>query len=333
MKKEDSEHVRGLVAVEESRERRKQMRIPAIPGRFWLWTATILAAWAIFYWRTTQGEIESRKAKLLAQQRGVVAELGPNVLPLRDRIEAWVLGLAKPYTDDRITDEARALKFASVPGIYLRVRLADAGDVKTLRRASDDSLRDAFTGCLYQEPNVDPASGPPCKATRDCPKGTFCNEADHCVAPAQPYNMRAAYRGIRVLTEEWTVRLRTADNDKEMLLLEREYDTSVHDDIPLAIDLLTRAQYLMVVLDEAPEGKRTLPVEELQKLPHSARAALYNLKSDKDEPLLRIRRDVDATFVPAGESSPRDQRILDAQQRQVISCQFALLVKAALAAR
>jgi hypothetical protein len=329
--KEDSHHVRGLPAIEESREKRKQMRLPAIPTRFWLWLATVLAVWAIFYWKKTQGEIESRKAKLLALQRGVAAALGPKIEPLRDRIESFIVDLAKPYTQDVMTDEARSEAFASRPGIYVRLRLLDTGDVKTIRKAAAGSLRDAFTACLYKEPNVDPTSGPACKSTRDCREGTFCNEVDHCVVPAQPYNLRAAYRGMRVATEEWTVRLRTAGNDKEVLLLEREYDTAVKDDIPLAVDLLTRAEYVMIVLDEAPDGKPAQELEELEKIPHAARVALYGLKPEKDGALLKLRRDIDARYVPAGESSPtRDPGLVDAQQRQVNSCQLALHVRAAL---
>src|SRR6185369_11163191 len=94
--------------------------------------------------------------------------------------------------------------------------------------------------------------GPSCKATHECEQGNFCNETDHCMPAAQPYNMRAAFRGTRVLTDEWAVDLRAASDDLRMRLLEREFDAVVQDDVPLTIDLLTRAQFYLLVLDEDP---------------------------------------------------------------------------------
>ena len=94
--KEEQTRTRGLIAIEEARTKRKQGRLPAIPARFWLWALTVIVAWAIFYWKKTQNEIESQKAALFARQRGVVAELGVKFDPLRQRIEDWVLESAGP---------------------------------------------------------------------------------------------------------------------------------------------------------------------------------------------------------------------------------------------
>jgi len=303
----------------------------------WLWIFTILVAWAIFYWRKTQGEIESQKAGLLARQRGVVHELAPKVDPVLKRVEDWTVAAAGPYADDMVDPVLKTWDFAGLPGIYLRVRVSDAADATRMRRAANDSLRDGFTACLFHEPNPDPASGPPCRATRDCAAGTFCNEVDHCTAPAQPYNMRAAYRGARVLSEEWTVYLRTASDDMRMRLAEREFDGMVKDDIPLVIDLLTRAQFYLLVLDEppaeaGPSGRRAKPtLEEIQGVAHMARVFLFGLKGPvENKPLLRLRRMVDARLIPAGEVATTDPRVLEAQQRQANSCQLALAVREAL---
>jgi hypothetical protein len=328
--KPETNHARGLPAIQESRERRK--RFPAIPPRYLLWGFLLIVAWAVFYWKQTQNEIESWKAKLFARQRGVAAELGPKVEPLRDRIEQWVLEAAKPYAEDVVTPEVRDWDFGALPGIYLRLKLADASDVKRVRRAADDSLRDGFTSCLFHEPNPNPTSGPACHASRDCPTGTFCNEVDHCVAAAQPYNMRAVYRGIRVLTEEWTVALRTASDDMRMRLLDREFESAVLDDIPLAVDVMARAQFFMLVLDEAPaSAKPDVALEDLQAMPHPARVSLWGLKPGRERVLLRLRREMDARFVAAGERATTDAVLAAAQQRQVNSCQLALHVRAALA--
>src|SRR5689334_3133232 len=320
--KEESTHTRGLVAIEESKANRKSGKLPQIPPRFILWTITVIVAWSIYYWRKTQGEIESQKAQLFARQRGIVTELGAKFDPLRQRIEDWTVKEAGPYAGDVAAPELGKWDFATQPGIYLRLRLSDAAAVPSLRKAAQSSLRDAFTACLFREPNADPASGPACKASHDCAPGTFCNELDHCMPPAQPYNMRAAYHGTKVLGEEWTVRLRTAGDDMTMRLLEREFESAVKDDIPLVIDLLTRAQFFLLVLDEdpaePPPGEKPT-LDALQAMPHPARVTLFGLKPGMDKPLLRVRRVIDGRFIPAGESAASDPDLVAAQQRQVNS--------------
>jgi hypothetical protein len=332
--KEEPSHTRGLLAVQEARQRRLTGRLPAIPTRFWLWTLTVVVAWGIFYWRKTQGEIESQKAALFARQRGVVAELGSKFDPLRQRIEDWTVAASGPYGGDFVGPENKIWDFTTQPGIYLRLRLSDATSALSVRKAAAASLRDAFTACLFREPNADPASGPPCKASHDCAPGTFCNEMDHCMPPAQPYNMRTAYHGTRVLGDDWTVDLRTAGDDMRMRLLEREFDSAVKDDIPLVIDLLTRAQFFLVVLDEDPPGNSIPPgkppLEAIQAMPHPARVFLFGLKPGMDRSLLRVRRDIAGRFVQAGVNAPTDPEVLESQQRQVNSCQLALSVREAI---
>ena len=331
---DEKSQTRGLLAVQESKTRRLQGRLPPIPTRVWLWSLTVLAAWAIFYWKKTQGEIESQKAALLARQRGVVTELGAKFDPLRQRLEDWTLEAAGLYAGDFVAPELKTWDFATLPGIYLRLRLADAGSVTSLRKEGMGSLRDAFTACLFREANADPSSGPPCKASHDCAPGNFCNEVDHCMPPAQPYNMRTAYHGTRVLGEDWTVSLRTAGDDMRMRLLEREFDSAVKDDIPLVIDLMTRAQFFLLVLDEDPEGIKPEPgkpvLEAIQAMPHAARVSLFGLKRGMDRSLLRLRREVAGRFIAAGQNAPTDPERLEAQQRQVNSCQLALYVRDAV---
>jgi hypothetical protein len=335
--KEEPSHTRGLLAIQESKAKRRE-GLPSIPPRFWFWTLTVLVVWGIFYWRKTQGEVESQKAALFARQRGVVAELGAKFDPLRQRIEDWTLAAGKSYPGDLAAPDLKSWDFTAVPGIYLRLRLGDASTTETIRKAATRSLRDAFTACLFREPNADPSSGPACRASHDCARGTFCNEVDHCMPPAQPYNMRTAYHGTRVLGEEWTVDLRSASDDMKMRLLEREFESAVKDDIPLVIDLLTRAQFYLLVLDEDPAERPAsvepvdgnLTLEAVQAMPHPARVILFSLKPGSDKPILRLRREVAGQFVPTGPTAPTDPDILAAQQRQVNSCQLALQVREAL---
>jgi hypothetical protein len=127
--KEEQSHSRGLVAVQESKTRRREGRLPAIPTRFWLWTLIVLIAWGIFYWRQTQAEIESQKAALFARQRGVVAEFGARFEPLRQRIEEWTVQSAGTFPGEIVAPELKGWDFTTQPGIYLRLRALDGGHV------------------------------------------------------------------------------------------------------------------------------------------------------------------------------------------------------------
>ena len=318
---------RGLAAVADSKQRRA--RFPQIPPRFWLWALTILAAWGIIYWKVTQGQLESWRGRLLARQRAVAAELGPRFIPLRDRIEGWVVLAAGTYSGDEVSEAAKTSGFQTQAGIYLRLPIADARDAESIRKAAAGSLRDGFTSCLLRPDNPNPFEGPACKHNHECPSGQHCNETFHCSPPAQPFNMRVAYRGGRVLTEEWVRDVREADSDMRMRLLERDFEASFKDDIPLAIELMTRARYFLLVLDEPPETPVNVPedstyAEAVQGTQHPARVFLWDIQSGKE--LLRLRMSAGAN-VGVASGNPKT---VAAVRRQANNCALALDVRRAL---
>jgi hypothetical protein len=319
--------IRGLAAIEEGRQRRGSFQ--NIPGRVLLWMFIILAAWAIIYWKYSQEKVEKARNALLAKQRDAASELGPRFLPLRDKLEQWVLAAAGPWPGDLIAAEAASAPFRTNPSIYLRVLAEEAADIKTLREAAQGSLRDAFTSCLYRGNNPDPWSGPECNFNRDCEPGLHCNEARHCTRPAQPFNLRVFYRGARVLSDEWIKEVREAPEDMRVRLLDHDFDAAVKEDIPLAIDLLVRAQYFLLVLDEKPADLSTVPdagtlMESLQLTSHPARVLVWDIAGDKQ--LLRLRTDAAAQVLGPGA----DARTSQAIQRQANSCAIAAAVRKAL---
>lgn len=83
---------RGLQAVEQAREARTKMRWPS--PKFWGYTGLVMAVAGIIYWRRSQAELDSERQALMAKQRAVKTELGPRWDPMRDKIEAWTIGLA-----------------------------------------------------------------------------------------------------------------------------------------------------------------------------------------------------------------------------------------------
>lgn len=324
---------RGLSAIQQTKDARKRRKFPIIPGRVILWTVIVLSVWGILYYKRTQAQLDSAKAKLFERQREIAARIGPSFEPLRDKIEAWTMSASAPYEGDWIDPAAKNLDFMGRPGVYLRLRMGDASDVETIRKAAQDSLRDGFTSCLFRIPNPDPASGPPCRDTRDCAEGTFCNEHDRCTQAAQPYNMRTIYRGTRVLMDEWTVDLRATTNDLRLRLLNQELDVVSSEDVPRAVEALSQAEFFLLVLDEDPATglEADAGMEAIQAVPHPARVFLFGLRAPHEGPLLRLRRDVDARILATGAGViSATPETLAAQQRQANSCSLALHVKNAL---
>lgn len=318
----DEPRRRGLRAVEQAREARSKLRWP--PAKFWAWSGLVLSAALIFHWKRTQGEVESARQKLMAQQRAVAVELGAKWGSLRDRVERWTLELAKSAEPEVVDREALAAwDFRDKPGIYLRMRVDQATSPEAVRAGARESLKDAFTACLLRVPNPNPYAGKECKRTRDCPTGEFCNEADRCSRAMQPYNLRVAYRTMHVLSDEWVREVQEADDELRLRVFEGAFQDTMRDDIPLAIDLLTKAQYFLLVLDEGRSGGADAGAEGSST---AARVAVWRLADDKL--VFRARRDAGGHLV--GGMPAVDRAVLEARERQANSCALALAVRQAM---
>jgi hypothetical protein len=149
--------------------------------------------------------------------------------------------------------------------------------------------------------------------------------------------MRLAYRALRVLSAAWSDELHQAESELAVTAYDRDLDSVTRNDVPVAIELLQRAKYFTLVLDEEPaEGlPAALPdagesaEERLQRVPHWARIAIWSL--DGGQLLLRLRARADAKAVPVGDRVVTRSETLAAQQRQVNSCMLAMAAKQAIA--
>jgi len=327
----DEQPRRGLPSLQQSREDRSagKMRYPA--PKVWGWIGIVMAVTAIVYWKWTQGRVESDRSGLLAKQRAVVVELGPRWFPTRDKIERWTLELAKnPGPEILEKDILKSWDFRDKPGIYLRLDVEQATDADTIRKAANASLRAGFTACLFTIENKNQLSGKDCKLTRDCAAGEICNELDHCAPPAQPYNLRVAYRALRILSEDWIREAQDANGELRLRTFQEFFEDALRDDIPIAVDLLARAQYFALVLDE-PVDKLDVPKdisrsEALRTVPHASRVGIWRLSDNKL--VLRVRRTPDVDLKQAGP--PIDERVFAAQKRQALSCALASSVREAM---
>lgn len=311
--------------------------MPALPPYFWLWLAVGLATFSVVYWRIEQGRLESEKSAVMAKQRAVARSLGSKLVPLRDRIEGWVAELAGAYAGDLVAEGASFERVSRQPGVYLRLHVTEATSARGVRKAAQGSLRDGFTSCLFVDQSA-PRTAPEvrCRTTSDCEAGFLCNEYRVCARPSHPYNLRLAYRALRVLSTEWTDELHEASSALAVAAYDRDLAAVVRSDVPVAIDLLSRAKYFTALLDEhAPAGlPPELPdagesqEERLQRVAHPVRVGIWDLNTGKL--VLRLRRQAVGQPLPVGERVVRTPETAFAAQRQANNCALALSVKAAL---
>jgi hypothetical protein len=309
---------RGLASIARAREDRSlgRTRWTTQAG---LVAGAVVVAGLVAHKVVSERELESDRQALLAKQRAVSMTLGPEWFRLRDGLEADVLGAAKEYAGDDVDPEVRRAEFRTWPGLYLRMRVADAKDAATVRAIAADARKDAFAACLLREPNERGSRG-------DADAGAFAE---------QPWNLGQAYAATRILTDDWVNEVRAADEDLRLRIFAQQYDKAVADEIPLAIDVVKRARFFLLVLDEdVPEAAALgdggpMTEDSLQLVPHPARVHLFDLTSGKE--LLRLRRSGDATVISAGERVVSDPEMHDAMQRQANNCALARRIDEAIA--
>jgi hypothetical protein len=314
----------GLQAIHQGREQRLAGKWSRPTGAAWLVIGAGLLASLLIYRFVSDRDIEGRRTALLAKQRAVEATVGKEWAPLRDRIEKYILSKGGDFEGEHLTPEAKSWSAQAQPGLYLRLRLADAKNADSIHRAAADSARDAFTGCMLKTENGALARGEP----------------DAAAFPDQPWNLRQAYAATRILTPEWVGEVKDASDLLRLRVFEQQYDKAERDEIPRAIDIVKRAEFLLLVLDETaddPVGAATAAAddagvdtaeEQIQLVAHWARVYVFDLQ--KDVEVLRTRQHAAGDFVFAGGKPVTDPETLDAMKRQVNNCALAQAVHAAV---
>jgi hypothetical protein len=142
----------------------------------------------------------------------------------------------------------------------------------------------------------------------------------------QPWNLGQAYAATRILSDTWIEDLRTADDELRLRLFQAEYDKAVREDIPVAVDVVRRAKFFLLVLDEdGTIGGSPTTEQALQLVPHPARVHILDLASGTE--ILRLRRSGEARVIQAGERVIVDPETRDALTRQANNCALAARVQ------
>ncbi len=314
----------GLKAIYDGREARRpggKYSRPSNAGYFVVLGAIVASLFAYHF--VDEHDLSAQKHDVLAQQRAIKSTIGAEWLPLREQIEKYTLDAAAPFKGDFVDSEAARWDFRSLPGLYLRMRLADVKDVASLRRAAAESRKDQFVGCLLRESNTAAARGEP-------DAGAF---------PDQPWNLGQAYTATRVLEDTWTEGLKAADDKMQIRVYQEQYDKAAKVDMRVAAEMVRQAKFFLLVLDEDPTGTDAVKMADggapdeaaLQLAPHWSRVHVLDLRTRSE--LLRVRREASASFLFAGEGARVDDETRSAMQRQVNNCSLAQQVWAAVTAK
>lgn len=305
---------RGLPALARSREERLQGKMRWTSRIGLLFAASFVIALAA-HWIVATRELNSARQQLLARQRAVVVTLGAAWFPLRDRLEANILRAAAADAPDFVSPKARGGEFRSKPGLYLRMRVADAKDALSIRAAAAEAKRDAFAACLLREPNEAGRRG----------------ELDGGAFSEQPWNLGQAYAATRILSGTWVEAVTEADDDLRLRIFVEQLDKAVSEEIPRAVDIVKRAEFFLLVLDEdVPEAYGltdggVMTEETLQLVAHPARIRVYDLSTGED--LIRLRRSGEGRLLSVGERLVGSPEMHDAMTRQANNCALAWRVE------
>jgi hypothetical protein len=332
-RQDPSETARGLSAVERSRAERR--KFPRPPWKAAAWFGLVVAVALGLYGYRASSDLDGERQVLLSKQRATRAELEPLWSALRSKIESSAKDLASTSGEELIErEELSRFPFQQLPGIYLRIRQGQADNPEKLQAAALTASKDAFTACLMRTAGDSPIAGAECTRTSQCPSGQLCNELSRCARPAQPYNLRLAYRALFVIEEAWAEEVRTTRSDLTLSALSGTFDDVMRSEIPIAIELLSKAQFILLVVDELAEPGGGAPDagpppedrDVLEGKTWFSRVGLYRLSDGK--PIVRMRREVKGQLL--GGSRAADPEVEAARLRQARSCALALELRQAV---
>lgn len=334
----------GLPSLNASRQTRHRQVVTGravvggIPPRLFGFGLLVLIVGGFLYFRQAEKELALQRGRILAKQRAIAAELGPRLIPLRDRVEAATRELAAEPAANFVRPGVDFQQLFGAPGLYLRALVRDASSVETLRKAAQESLRDGFTACILRDERAPSQTvGKACRESHECETGELCTEYSVCARPASPFNTRLLYRALGVLSDAWTAEVEEARTDLALLAYERGLDSVTEVDIPVAIDVYQRSKYVVIVLDELPEGglpskvaeeEPETDLERVLRVPHAARVGIWSLP--EGDLLARVRAPAQGLLRDVGQRTVVSPGAEAARARQANSCGLALEVRAEL---
>jgi len=224
-----------------------------IPWKIALGVIGVLLVGGLIFHVLEHRRTERLRESLLLRQETLQQRIGPYYEAIAGRVPLLVAGLGGPYAGDWREPTLDLAAYRREPGLYLRLplALAAAGREKS-EQAACTQHTDALAGCL----GLDAAL-----------YGRVLNEGQL---------LSAAYRQSLV----------EASNRTRLEALAEDLKVRVERDLPPLAGHL-KARYLLVVLEEPPEGERQFQ-----------RIALWDLTRPGEQPVARGRTESAARLVP-----------------------------------
>ena len=162
----------GLKAIKGARDDRERTKFGRITPRVWVFAAASILSTMVVARMYSGRELGNAKETLLQKQRAADKTVGARWYPLRDRIESFTVDAAKAYKGDLVTPEAATLNFRTLPGIYLRLRTADAQSVESIHKVAPESVKMASRAACCARATTRRPEASPTRARRPISRGT-----------------------------------------------------------------------------------------------------------------------------------------------------------------
>jgi hypothetical protein len=299
---------RGLGSIHKLREFRKQRKYERPSAKHWGVVVFGLLLVTFLHVALSRRALAQRKGTLLAQQRALVATLGPRWAAVRSAvIESAVQTARDPWPGDRVDASLARRAWRSEPAAFLRIGSTEGANEAAVLEAAKLSPRDAFLACLR---------GPALPAGGD--------------RLARFHRVQESFAVTRLLEPSWVEDVQAAEDELRLKVFEEQFAAATAEALGRAVELVEAAKLVVVVVDEVGAGEdgKPLRVEHAQRAPHGVRVVLVDRASKVQ--LARIRVEPNVTLVPGGESRVEDDEARAALERQAIGCSAARLFDAAM---
>ena len=308
--------VRGLPSLEEARAERRRaivfgrVRLRAMPPQFWLIAGDrhrrvrrhLLAPRAgQARGAEERGDGEAARHRADARTRRSCRFATASKAGSRELAGTWPGDFVEPGTSlETISQEP-----GRVPAAYARER--QGPEPRFAKRRAHRCTTASRRACSCSTNAADPTKGPACRSPADCAAGPAVQRVERLCAAAGAYNMRLAYRTLRVLSTEWTDELHADDNDLTVSAYDRDLDAVTRERRAGGDRSAGARQVLHARARRGPEGglpsrrRRTrgdeTDEERVQRAAHFARVGIWDL-ADGQTAVSAARRGARAIRAP-----------------------------------
>lgn len=263
-----------------------------------------------------RAELARARAALFETWTAQTTPMAPGDRGFLPRLEQVLAGFSGAYPGDLVAESlgtmGRFLAVLTRPSVYVRGPLGAFGSPAGVAKAASESGKDALLLCLLEPPASRAEKTLLTKARIALGGGASVQQATPSVRRLHDIEVSLPF-----LLPSWGERVQDAKDMQALLRLERELKKAP----VLAAKSVLRAELLIAALDEPNDAGGVTELDGEHA--HSIRLLILDLVADK--PLLRIRRQLDPSWITPNRRSQ--------YARELDGCKFALDVHDAVHAQ